>query len=308
MITIKNEGFSSSFPSWLVKALERGEYYRKSGSDRNRKANIAWDTAEYIPAKLPTSARAREYKDPNRLQVFLLDDGTSRTSNQVYIPELGIIPSVWNNRTRNYVNANRLNFNDLANMTVEYGYIDKSKDNTLDKRRDRANAKKGSIEREPNMGQKWSDYSQKWLTSRGYDKSGYPLNPDKYINMLAKMDVNDTEKASKRVEMYYNQIEDVRNKIIKELSKSSKDLANSKGKGSFSSNRMEDLSNAIGYLSRAMYDYKNLLKSIEDLNKNKGKSGSEKEENAYKSWVSLDLKRNGEEIKEYLKKAKELLD
>lgn len=309
MITIKLEAFSDSIPSWLRKVLEKGQYYKQNGSDRNRNARIAWDTATYVKANLPSSARSADYKDPNRLQVFRIKT-TSRTLD-VYIPNL-LDPTVYdtafdpNNQMYHSVKASQLSYKNLASITVEYGYIDISKDGTADKRKERADAKKGSIERDPKMAQKWSEYSQKWLTNRGYDKSGYPLNPDKYINMLAKIDVNDTTRAARRVEMYYGQIEEVRNKIIKELSASSKDLANAEGKGSFSRSKMGDLSDATGYLSRAMDSYKSLLKSIEDLNKSKGDSKEEKD--SYRRWIANDLKRSGEELKRYLKYANDLLN
>lgn len=311
MITIKNEGFSESFPGWLKKALSnknRGYYGNISSNDD---FHIAWDTAKYIPAELPSSARSADFKDPNRLPVYRIKT-TSRASD-VYIPGL-LDPQVYdtafddNNGMWHSVKASSLSYRNLASITIEYGYIDKSKDNTIGKRKDRANAKKGSIERDPKMGQKWSEYSQKWLTTRGYDKSGYKLNPDKYINMLANMDVNDTDKASKRIEMYYNQIEDMKSRIVKELSASSKDLANKSGKGSFSRSKFGDLSDALEYLNRAIEDYKSLLKSIEDLKKNTSNMDDEKSKESYRRWISYDLKRNGEEIKDYLKKARELLD
>lgn len=311
MITIKNEGFSESFPGWLVKALEKGDYYGKDGSNRNRKANIAWDTAKYIPAELPSSARSADFKDPNRLPVYRIK--TDYNSTGVYIPGL-LDPNVYddafgpNNNGWHSVKASALSYKNLASITIEYGYIDKSKDSTTDKKKDRENARKDSVERNPKMGQNWSEYSQKWLTTRGYDKSGYKLNPDKYINMLANMDVNDTEKASRRIEMYYNQIEDIKSKIVKELSASSKDLANKSGKGSFSRSKFGDLSDALEYLNRAIEDYKSLLKSIEDLKKNTSNMDDEKSKESYRRWISYDLKRNGEEIKDYLKKARELLD
>ena len=296
MIRIINEKFSESMPDWLKKAFKRNQKYLY-GDVRNSELGLALDKAEYIPAPIPSSARAKEFKDPNRLQIFRIGDN-------IHIPK--VIHSYVRVPGKGYVDTNTLNYKTLVSITDEYGYLDLGKYNTKDLRKSRSIAKAGADNnRKKNMGQSWSEYNNSWITSRGYDKSGYPLKPDKYIKMLSDLDASDTSRAEQRIEKLYNRIENVKADVAEQLKASSKELINKKSKSVFGgSNGFSDLSDALGYVSRAIESYKDLLKTIENLNERN--KNNESDDKSYLKWYSDDFARLFKEAKGYLDAAEKL--
>ena len=163
----------------------------------------------------------------------------------------------------------------LANHTEAFGYIDISdqKNTNYKLRKERRDAQSGDINLNRDANKQFSrrdtlgyqkdergftDFNNpilgdlKWLTNRGYDKSGYKINKDKYKEILKKLKA-ENYKAS--IEEALTKLDGYRSRLINILS--SMDLK--------SSDRLNDLSRASDYLYRMIESYSEVVKALERI-------------------------------------------
>lgn len=261
------ESYSDEFPAWLVTAINRNKDIKNGLS----KANIDLASAAYIPDTLAKGGRDPKLKDPSRVNVFKLMDGSvyldGINNPYVYLPRMGITK-----------NVSQMSWKQVLDLADEYGYIMKNDPELLQKRADRKAAKAGSIERgkgqyhqqmfkwqdDPN--DRWSHISVpdgwKWVQAKGQDKSGYPLNPTKYKDMLDNVGLNN---YADRLQKYYDKIEMYREKIVKMFNDSTMDMAMKGRKGDWGQTYLDSISDCVRRLDNAIRSYKQLNKAVKDV-------------------------------------------
>lgn len=283
------EAFSSNIPDWLKKELEG-----KNNSLKKMFANRGVDLSnmKYIPSIPPATSNAIAKIPDNYLQVWLVRDGFNPYSKQerpfkVYIPGYTNPEVHWedasNRSWKDYNNVDKYPKKKLLTNTVEFGYIDLNDTTNTSQpiKNKRREAKKGSIERgvgqykyvkdiygekENEYGGYRTDYDNiigseiTYLDTKGQDKSGYLLHPDKYKKMLD--DVN-LDTYGKRLQAYYNRIKLARDSI-RELDNMVVNIEDAlKYKSGWNSNLFELISELYKQLSNCIYTYNRLAKECE---------------------------------------------
>ena len=163
----------------------------------------------------------------------------------------------------------------LANHTEAFGYIDisNSKNTNFKLRKERRDVQAGDINLKRDANKQFSkrdivsypkdergftDWRNpilgdlKWVTNKGYDKSGYKINKDKYKEILKKLKAENYQAA---IEETLNKLEDYRSRLINVLSsmnlKDSKDLS--------------AVNLASDYLYRMIESYTEVVKALERI-------------------------------------------
>lgn len=266
------EDFSPSFPKWLTNAIKRdnvGRYLSQQGIDLNK--------AEFIESDPPVNGWDPKAKDPNLIKVFYLKTENDRyPSYQLYIP--GYYGDVKQfDLSGNYrgVQLKTYSMKQLANHAEAFGYIDisDSKNTNFKLRKERRDVQAGDINLKRDSNKQYSkrdivsypkdergftDWRNpilgdlKWVTNKGYDKSGYKINKDKYKEILKKLKAENYQAA---IEETLNKLEDYRSRLINVLSsmnlKDSKDLS--------AVNLTSD------YLYRMIESYTDVVKALERI-------------------------------------------
>lgn len=271
-----------TFPSWLKTFFERRKDVRKTLT--NKGVDLA--NATFISGQLPRNARDPAFKDETRVAVFRMVDRPNGSYEVIYIP--GITdPDVYpdeNNRWSRY-SASTISKKKLLELTLEYGYIDMndSRNSNMALRKQRADAKQGMVIRDRAAGQspkltnvKYGtdengrtnydtvvSYDIKWVTKRGYDKSGYPLDPDKYGRMLDRAGLDD---YSVRLEMLYNKIEATRANLIDAMNKyTARDSMGRRGDRTWQGNSFGSIASATQDFSRAIDAYREVESRVQEI-------------------------------------------
>lgn len=262
MVIKLTEAFSKGLPQWLLKGLGLlGRGNNKYWANELTKLGIDPANAEYIPADTPASGRDPFFKDLTKLPVYRLQD------NRVYIPgynDGGMVR--YNGEYWYYKDLSR---KALLSMTTEFGYLVPSNEVAELRKQRKANKpydrKKAAQHRQPEYNNTKEDGSRdwdnpsgyKWVTNSGYDKSGYKLDPEKYVRKLNEIGLNN---YSAKLERYYKMIADAQSKLSTVLTNYDlqSDLDNRYGSWS-SGSPFKDLAN---YLDRAIYSYKELVRDI----------------------------------------------
>lgn len=301
-----------TFPDWLKKFFAN----RKDVKDRLTKMGVDLARATFISGQLPRNARDPAFKDPTRVAVFRMVDRVGGNYEVIYIP--GITdPDVYpdeSNRWARY-SASAISKKKLLELTKEYGYIDMndSRNSNLALRKERSDAKSGMVVRDRAAGQspqktnvqyatdergrtKWDEvvsYDIKWVTKRGYDKSGYPLDPDKYGRMLDNVGLED---YATRLEMLYNKIESARERLIAIMSKyTAKDSTKVRVKSSWERNIFGDIARIAQDFSRAIDAYQELQDSVQQII-----DASDMEDTEKNKRIGYVFKWNGKRVRDYL--------
>lgn len=266
------EDFSPSFPKWLTNAIKRdnvGHYLSQQGIDLNK--------AEFIETDPPVNGWDPKAKDPNLIKVFYL-----KTENERYPHYQLYIPGYYGDTKQfdlsgNYggIQLKTYSMKQLANHTEAFGYIDisNSKNTNFKLRKERRDVQAGDVNLKRDANKQYSkrdivsypkdergftDWRNpilgdlKWVTNKGYDKSGYKINKDKYKEILKKLKAENYQAA---IEETLNKLEDYRSRLIKVLSsmnlKDSKDLS--------------AVNLASDYLYRMIESYTDIVKALERI-------------------------------------------
>lgn len=197
-LTIK-EAFDSSVPNWLKKTLhqvarpERTRYGTRQAAIHNQ---IDLNTAKYVPSPVPVNARDPKWSDEIIIPVF---KGTDAYGNPfVWIkgynnPEIAVPDA--RSKYYSHRSIDKVAKSTVLSMCDEFGYFVKGdgSDNVVNKRKARTDARAGAVDRDRSKAQYKSTYNGTWNTYSGYDKSGYKLDPGKYAEMLADMNLSKHE-------------------------------------------------------------------------------------------------------------------
>lgn len=309
----------SNLPSWFTDFLDNssdGKSVKKLLSNRG----IDLANATYIKGVFPRSNRDPVLKDESRLTIFRLRDG--RGDERVYI--VGVnnpwlrLPGSWDSKY-----ANDLPMKTILSMATEYGYIDTndSRNSNKDKRAERAALRRIDVAGpQRGVGQypverkiyATDEYGRKdwnnvigteieWVMTKGQDKSGYPLDPEKYVKMLDKVGL-DTYAA--RLESYYKKIESARARLIALFDKFDvNDSDKYRTYGSFSRNVHEDISEAMNSWSKAIKSYQTLKNQVAEIVARHEESPSEKTDERIQRAFAWE----GKSFRDYLKDAVDLI-
>jgi len=274
-----NESFGN-FPQWFKDELIRN----KSLKNALLKKNIDLHNATFIPHELPKNAFDPAFKDLTKLPIFRIQDTHGKEYvyiKGIYAPEIFFDKSdFWAMRSVDNIARKR-----LLDLTMEYGYIDLTYPATSmkDVRNDRyamrmAAERDGTARGKGQYAVKRDIYATDedgrknyndvigqetvWVLSRGCDKSGYKLDPDKYARMLDNVGLED---YSVRLEMWYKQLEDIRSRLISRMN--SLDITDSRNfrTSSFSRTLFSDIGEATRRFGDAIDAYSRLQERIERI-------------------------------------------
>lgn len=304
----------NNLPSWFTNFLDNhvdGKAVKRVLSSRG----IDLANATYIKGDMPRSNRDPVLKDESRLAIFRLNDGRGEI---IYIKGVNNPYLRVNNAGRygwEYKYANELPMKTILEMTTEYGYIDTndSRNTNREVRRERAALKRAAgpergkgqhpVERTiystDEYGRK--DYNNplgteiEWVMTKNQDKSGYPLDPEKYKRMLDNVGL-DTYGA--RLESYFKKIEALRTRIIAAMNQFSVDSSPKFRVGNFfSRNIYGDIGDATQNLAKAIDEYQGLKKECAAVvNRWEGKASREELDERIQEL----FKWNGKHVREYI--------
>lgn len=278
------EDFSPSFPKWLTNTIKRdnvGDYLSRQGIDLNK--------AEFIEADPPVNGWDPMAKDPNLIKVFYLKSDSNYPSYQLYIPGYYGDTKQFD-LSGNYkgIQLKTYSMKQLANHTEAFGYIDisNSKNTNFKLRKERRDVQAGDVNLKRDANKQYSkrdivsypkdergftDWRNpilgdlKWVTNKGYDKSGYKINKDKYKEILKKLKAENYQAS---IEEALNKLEDYRSRLTNVLSsmnlKDSKDLS--------------AVNLASDYLYRMIKSYTEVVKALERIESKSGLSEEQRKE------------------------------
>ena len=217
-----------NLPSWIIDTLEKNASLKKQLSQKGVNLKTAIFT-EYPPGNITS----RDLADTGK--VFFLDLSFpqrwgSGFQKVIYVPRF-TDPEV--NINDRYRRLSKVAAKTLAVFCNRCGYIDleDSMNRNTGLRNQRSSLKKQYVDRDLSKAQHpvkrnvvyakkpdgYNDYNNilsydiEWVTDRGYDKSGYPLNPDKYIKKLNEVGLSN---YSERLDSMYEKIELCRKRIL----------------------------------------------------------------------------------------------
>lgn len=251
------EDFSSSLPKWLRKGYIAKELYKKRGVDL---ANV-----EYVGDVLPANARDKRVQDSTKISCFLLKPRWG--SEFVWVK--GLNDDDYIDFGDGYRAIKYYSMKTILDNALEYGYIDLTDEQNRvgGVQRMRKDRQRGVVNRQKNAQVKREitkyDYEKgeklpseyQWITQRGFDKSGYPLDPMKYKNKLEDVGYDNYQE---RIEKYHNRIEKVREEIIELLTN-----YNIRTGLRTKSNWSDDLDDIIRTFTKVTEEYKNVLNEID---------------------------------------------
>lgn len=252
------EAYDPSIPDWLKGG--------RSGSKmQDFKGTFDLSNAQYIPLNKDEFTNTDPiWKDSDYIKIFNTPEGVYATDGtRDYIGKYQDIyygtDKNGKYRQKRFSNTSRKN---LIDMATDIGYIKKSDVEDSD-----TNARKYGRYKDPRtdnrgnyVGQKYSDYSDTWLTGNGRDKSGYKIIDPK--NMMARYyNVEGIEDVQKVLDRYYNKLIEIRDEIISLDFRKFND--NSFGMGA----------SLYHYFQGAIEDYNHLANKCEEKIKRIAKNG-----------------------------------
>ena len=303
------EDYSESIPQWVLNGL-RLTRDRGWGASKFADKGIDMSTAKFVPAEPPRSGRDPFYHDGNKFPVYLLDFNGRTT---VYAPGINDNEEVyWDGK---YTKLRNLSKKTLLNHTDDFGYIEyDSKKDPRTLQVDRSAAKQGAnLDRRKNAQKprnvygdkttKWGTKSyeddniigRKWITEPGYDKSGYKLDPEKYVRQLNSMGL---KTYAQKLRKYYTAIKKTQADLAKAISSADIDNKNYKSADGFGRNVMSDVNRASNYLESAIVEYRSIQQRIDRIVNKEGWSDEQKDQYLRDGWGT-----SGKTLYDYLKRA-----
>ena len=272
---ILEEDFSSSLPKWLTTYLENNPKIKKQLATSKHLDLANMEYVKVPRSEIPLNGFHPLIKDGYKQLVYLLRDNSNK--NIVYFPGLNQDLTLRIDEDDQYkeTRVENISIKKLLQYVVAMGYIDRKDDSNLNSTKQslRVQAKKDVIERgkgqysynkdvypiDPETGRR--DYSveptvtKEWDQTKGQDKSGYVLKPDKYKNMLDQADMST---YGRQYDRYTKKLMDLKDAIVVELQNMRVDKSIGHGWGS-------GLQYALRYLEDAINSYENLQKEIERI-------------------------------------------
>lgn len=272
-----------NLPAWITSKINpRKEIKQKlSAQGVNLKSAIA---IPFPPGNLTKSL----LEDCTKVWFIAIKDGSSETL---------LIPGIWNDDTPIVINnrwrsTGKLGVKTLAELATKVAYIDLTDpaNNVRALQRDRRNLAHGIKDIDRDVARKHAQYPAKrnvvyaknpdgyndydhvlsydieWITHRGYDKSGYPLNPDKYVKLLNEVGLNN---YSIRLERLYSQLEAIQLDLSTLMTQFSLENSTKYRTSGFSRSIFNDIGSAIRDFADLVSNYQRLKTDIDRIINNK---------------------------------------
>lgn len=269
-----------NLPTWLTNYLDNtadGKSIKKVLNNRH----IDLYKATYIKGSIPSNQRDPAFRDQSKLTIFRLSYPVfgGHTKEGLYIPGVN---DPYLHMSSQTIQVSKLPRRELLKYVIEYGYLDLNDDRNLnftthmDRRVARQQAKDLGVYREPENGLhpvEVTHYSKedgkytpetvtKWVTAKGYDKSGYPLDPDKYVKKLNNVGLDN---YGNRLIKLCSQIEALQGRLATLIPSLNVEKSLQYKDGGFMRNAyglVQDIVNSIG---RAIDSFNSLKQSIDDI-------------------------------------------
>ena len=258
------EDFDPSMPSWLARAIKMKNTNSMGHQDYNYK--IPFDTMKWTVEKFPEKGKLGDIGNGEYIALLIDASGDEHKGDYiVYFPAayIGNNESIYINGRNRRIDS--MSLKALAPYVKEYAHAIDTSNSVKDvkqKQINRANAKSGSVDRID----KTDRYSYGYNTK--FDKSGYIVDPDKYVKLLAQIHQQD---YANRLEDLYVVLSDVKNKIKDFVSADdflpdAKDDAsaytvNSKSKSRYFTQISNNYNDAISNYKYALGELDNISKS-----------------------------------------------
>lgn len=261
------EDFDPSMPNWLMRAIKLLNVNRSYGGHKDFIFDISLDTAKWTVDKLPDKGTFATVTK-NKIFALLLNAYGADSDKKKYIVyspglNLGYDETIMINNRERRINA--MSLKALAPYVVEYAYIpdaDLEYSKVKDKRKDRANAKSGSVDR-INVDDRF-DYRY----DTKFDKSGYIVDPDKYTTKLAAIK---SDNYVQRAQDLYTVLIDLYDKVISQLKNNVPKPDTSKYVSPYGEHP-ERFSKIYKYYTIAVGNYQEAMKAIQAIKDEKAVS------------------------------------
>lgn len=262
------EDFDPSMPNWLMRAIKLLNTNRSYGGHKDFIFDISLDTAKWTVDKLPDKGTFATVTK-NKIFALLLNAYGADSDKKKYIvysPGLNLgydETIIINNRERR---INTMSLKALAPYVVEYAYIpdaDLEYSKVKDKRKDRANAKSGSVDRVNR-----AEYDRLYWDGDKFDKSGYIVDPDKYTTKLAAIK---SDNYVQRAQDLYTVLTDLYDKVINQPRNNVPKPDTSKYVSPFGEHP-ERFSKIYKYYTTAVGNYQEAMKAIQAIKDEKAVS------------------------------------
>ena len=263
------EDFDASMPNWLMRAIKMDN---ANGGHKDRNYYMPLDTMKWEVEPFPDKGKLNDISKDEFVALLVDKSGDAHKGDYiVYFPSA----LIGNNETININGRNRridsMSLKALAPYVKEYAHTTNKFDALLtirNKQKDRLDARTGSVDRID----KNDRYAYAYATK--FDKSGYIVDPNKYVKLLAQIHQQD---YANRLEDLYVVLSDVKNKIKDFISADdflpdAKDDASVYTVDSKSKSRYFDRINK--YYNEAVSNYRRALKELDNISTSKNASWS----------------------------------
>ena len=265
------EKFSKNIPDWVIQHIDKRYNPIKDKLSRN----IDLNNAEWEPIdKNNITTKDISNDDPDKIRIFRLDFAHDNKFIYTYIPGYEDGSYVYLPRDGKYHYISKMAKKDIVNAIIDGGVLTCDSQSLSKKRQDRADAKKGSINRGIGQFQRYdyaknqdgtSDfstkiYNNKWYNSRGQDKSGYEQVD--YLKTLArKLTKMDKDNYKIIMNKMKTSIDEAKDLFIQLLKTSPEKLAY----GTTNRDRWDSSWMRVAYDTNSTL--KDLIKEYEDIDK-----------------------------------------
>lgn len=265
------EKFSRNIPDWVIQHIDK----RYSPIKDKLSRTIDLNTAEWEPIdKNNITTKDISNDDPDKIRIFRLDFAHDNKFIYTYIPGYEDGSYVYLPRDGKYHYISKMAKKDIVNAIIDGGVLTCDSQALSKKRQDRADAKKGSINRGIGQFQRYdyaknqdgtSDfstkiYNNKWYNSRGQDKSGYEQVD--YLKTLArKLTKMDKDNYKIIMNKMKTSIDEAKDLFIQLLKTSPEKLAY----GTTNRDRWDSSWMRVAYDTNSTL--KDLIKEYEDIDK-----------------------------------------
>ncbi len=147
---------------------------------------------------------------------------------------------------------------------------------------------------------------QYWVYEKGYDRSGYKLDPYKYTRMLDTVGMKD---YSVRLKSFYKRIEAQRERLIAVMSKfNTGNATRFVAKSTWAQTIFEDIADAMKALSNAISYYTRLEKQLDDIVNPRRPIEGEEDAKEQEQSVTWTFQQHAPQIRRYLDEMKKYLE
>lgn len=308
-----------NLPDWLISKLST-----KHIKDGLTKLNVDLKNAVYT--KCSPAAITKDFLyDPTKVVFLQLTiPGKWNTSHEFWIPRLQKDAECYVGDR--YRKLSSVAIDKIKMFTTEVGYIDLADPMNTNKdiRKERSDLKKMYPDRDysktqypkrvnveyPKKDNGLTDWEHpiswdiEWITHRGYDKNGYPLDPDKYVRMLNNVGLDN---YGQRLDRIYSQLEECRLELVALMNQYTLDDFDKYDiRDGWSRSVFALIGNHMREFSDMLDGYRRLKESVDRILRYKDKESIDSSLQYTFSYDGRSLTKDIQELKQQLKKARNL--